>query len=302
MAERGFVLPLVLIILALLTLLAMGLSHMASIKVQQVMTKKQQFEGYVNVQNATQTALFRLLTAKPGPRAFTSGDMVVPVDDSPVRLAGLACHIQDVAGLLSLGQYDERRFRLLLQQLVDKKTAVRLAARLGDWLDEDSRQRYQGMEAADYVAAGSAILPRNGPLRSLDELLEIPGFTPSLFNGDKKQGRPGLRDLLIAGGAGWFNAASAPELLLKPYLGVTDRQAAAIVRARNAGDWARFNEGVRGGGISYWEISPDTPSRTFRMDCQAGADLTARVQVQLKSIKDPPYFIQIWQYPDYERY
>jgi len=145
-------------------------------------------------------------------------------------------------------------------------------------------------------------LPRNGPLRSLDELLEIPGFTPSLFNGDKKQGRPGLRDLLVAGGVGWFNAAAAPELLLGPYLNVSDAQAVAIVRARNAGEWVRFNEGVRGGGISYWDISPDTPSRTFRLICQAGADLTARVQIQLKSREDPPYLIQLWQYPDYERY
>jgi len=55
--ERGFVLPLVLIMLALLTALAMGLSRMAGVQVQQTLVKKQQFEGYVNVQNATQTAL-----------------------------------------------------------------------------------------------------------------------------------------------------------------------------------------------------------------------------------------------------
>jgi len=292
----------VLIILALLAVMAMGLSRMAGVQIQQMLVKKQIFEGYLHVQDSTQVALFRLLTGEPGPRLFQSGSMITPTDGSPLHLAGLLCHIQDEAGLLSLGEYDEARFKRLLQRLTDKKTALKLAARLGDWLDEDSRPRYQGMESADYIAAGLPIQPRNGPLRSLDELLELPGMTSALFNGDRQHGRPGLRDLLIAGGMGWFNAAAAPQALLEPYLKVTAKQAKLIVRARESGDWSVFNEAVRSGGITYWELSPDMPGRAFRIRCDLGSGLLSRIQIQLKSRQKIPYIINLMQYPDYERF
>jgi len=300
--EHGFALPLALIVLAVLAVLSMGLSHMANIQIKQILVKKQQFEGYVATRGAVQMTLFYLLTGQPGGSAFQADGAVIPIDGSPLQLAGLTCRIQDVSGLFALADFNEERFKQLLQRLTDKATAVKLAARLGDWFDKDSNTRYKGMEIADYIAAGLKALPPNRPIRDLDELLEIPGMNAVLFNGDKINRQPGLRDLLTAGGGGGFNAASAPAIVLVPYLQVSDAVAADIVRLREAGDWRRFNELVRSGGQTDWTFPPDMPGSGFRIICKTATGLFSRVQIQINPRDETPYFIQTWQYPDYERF
>lgn len=299
--QAGFILPFTLIVIALLTLLSVGLSQMARLQLRQTTMQKQQFQGYIDTQNANQAAIFRLLSETPGPRAFGQGKESTPIDGRPVRLARSVCRIQDVAGLFSLGLYDEGRFRRLLSNLTDARIATQLAARLGDWIDEDNQARYQGMEIAGYRALGLNTVPRNGPLRSMDELLEIPGMTAALYNGQPDSNLPGLRDLLTAGGPGWFNAAAAPSIVLGSYLNFSPGELAAVEQARQDGNWQEFNRLVRSAGVGNWEMPPSTPSRQFRISCQTPQGFRGRSQVQLKMASEPLYEVLLWQYPDYER-
>jgi len=301
-SERGFALPMALIVLALLTALAMGLSQIASIKSKQSFMRQQQFQGYLSVQDAFQTAVFRLLTGVPGGRMLKSKAGDVLIDGTPFHLAGLSCRVQDVAGLLSLGLYNEQQLKELLLRLTNKKNAEKLAAELGDWIDADDRPRYLGLEVSDYEAMGWKAHPRNGLLRNLDELLELPAMTPALFNGDKRAGKPGLRDLLAVGGVEWFNAAAAPEILLGVSLHLSDKQATEVIRARKKGDWAAFNELIRLGGASFGGYDPDMASAEFRMYCSISSGLPARIQFRLQPTFDTPFLIQSWQYPDYDRF
>lgn len=78
-----------------------------------------------------------------------------------------------------------------------------LAQRILDYVDEDDLPRPFG---AEFEAYGDR-RPRNGRLLDLRELLDIPGVTPALFEGDA--GRPGLQDLLTVHGDGLVNLNTA---------------------------------------------------------------------------------------------
>ena len=52
-----------------------------------------------------------------------------------------------------------------------------------DWIDEDDSPRSYGAESSHYQSLAVAYLPRNGPLRHLDELLMVRGVTPELLYG-----------------------------------------------------------------------------------------------------------------------
>ncbi len=68
--------------------------------------------------------------------------------------------------------------RLFEQQGLDGSALARARDSLLDWLDDDDEARPDGAEAADYAAEG--IAPRNGPLRSVEELARVRGIGPDL--------------------------------------------------------------------------------------------------------------------------
>jgi hypothetical protein len=71
-------------------------------------------------------------------------------------------------------------------------TKERVAAVL-DWLDADDVKREGGAEREEYEKLEPAIVPRNGLLESLDELLLVQGMTPAVFFGEDAN-RNGLLD------------------------------------------------------------------------------------------------------------
>jgi general secretion pathway protein K len=68
--------------------------------------------------------------------------------------------------------------RLFEQEGLEGNALARARDSLLDWLDEDDERRPDGAEAADYAAEG--IAPRNGPLRSAEELGRIHGIGSEL--------------------------------------------------------------------------------------------------------------------------
>lgn len=52
-----------------------------------------------------------------------------------------------------------------------------------DWIDEDNLPRTLGAEDSHYQGLNPAYVPRNGPLQSLSELLQVRGVTPELLYG-----------------------------------------------------------------------------------------------------------------------
>ena len=53
-----------------------------------------------------------------------------------------------------------------------------------DWLDGDNEKRASGAEFTDYEEVEPSIVPRNGPIESIEELLSVRGMTPEILFGE----------------------------------------------------------------------------------------------------------------------
>ncbi len=62
-----------------------------------------------------------------------------------------------------------------------------------DWIDSDEERRVGGAESVDYQGLAIPYSARNGPIESIDELLQIQGITPALFYGEDAN-RNGMLD------------------------------------------------------------------------------------------------------------
>jgi len=298
-AQRGGILPLVLIILAILTIMAMMLSKQVKMQLQDVYLLSEQWESELAIHNATQRIILELLTKEIGAKEIIRDDINWSIGGEQIVVDGVAVKIQDVAGLMSLGYYNQDSFQRLAQTLMPAAVASKLAAEIGDWIDEDNFTRYQGMEAVDYKLAGYTTRPRNGHLKSMDELLLLPSMTAEIYNGNIDKQLPALRDLIVIGGMGWFNVASAPEILIKPYLNINEKSVKKLILARQNSDWQQFDKEIYKSNL-FFELPPNTPGIEFRIISKKN-EWGARMTVRISPFKDTPYEIIQWQYPDYRR-
>ncbi|MDQ6973126.1 MAG: type II secretion system protein GspK, partial [Mariprofundaceae bacterium] len=276
--------------------LSMGLSQMARHHVADVQQRQQLLDQELAMKSAAQRALYYLLTGTPKQRSFISGNVELPVDGQWLSWGNVEVSVQDGAGLMGLAIYNQDGLeRLFVAGGVEQAEARVISARLGDWIDADSFVRPGGGEAATYLKSSAEMLPRDAPLRSLDGMLELPEISSELYNGI--DGRPGLRDLLVAGSESYFNPASAPELLLGPVLGISDTQVAQLIALKRKQDWDSMRVLVpyaQNIDIAYH------PGFEFILRFRT-ATTQGRAIYRLSPFKTVPYRLIMWQYPDHAR-
>ncbi len=147
----------------------------------------------------------------------------VTLDDERYRVT-----LRDAGAALNLNRATDADLRRLLIALrVDAGQADRLAQAMMDWRDPDDLRRARGAERADYVGAGRAVLPRNGPFQSIGELGSVLGMTPEIL----ERVRPYLT--LLGTGQVNVNAAPRPVLLALPAIG--EEAAGVLLRHQEAG-------------------------------------------------------------------
>lgn len=99
---------------------------------------------------------------------------------------------------------------------------------LEDWLDEDDLQKLNGAETAYYQGLENPYVPRNGPLRSLGELILVKGWR-EIFDARLNEG-PALLDFLTTGPTeGTINVNTASPLVLMTLSQEIDESAAEQV-------------------------------------------------------------------------
>jgi hypothetical protein len=93
-----------------------------------------------------------------------------------------------------------------------------------DWIDKDDQHRINGAESDYYQSLNPAYPAKNGPLDSLEELLQIKGVTPELFFGvsnydpresSSSDNLPGLIRIFTAQGVKQFNPNTAERAVLE---------------------------------------------------------------------------------------
>ncbi len=190
--SSGFVLPYVLVAIALLAAITLFTAQNLSRGTDSLVQLERSRQIDLAFHAAETEALLWLLTAQPreagyqkvrditrrnqlttteaiGEKWGLKGDMRrIATAYGPVFVS-----LQDVSGLLSLRIPDEPLFKDLMGGFgIPPSDAGRLLARLQDYIDPDSRRRFQGAEAVQYRQRGLPP-PTNTHLRSLSELPRI---------------------------------------------------------------------------------------------------------------------------------
>ncbi|MBM4002217.1 MAG: general secretion pathway protein GspK [Planctomycetes bacterium] len=211
-APRGFVLVIVLIVIALLALATYAFSELMFSYKESTDLGGRQLQARCLVDSGVEY-LRTLLTQSRQTRidnggVYDNADLlrhVIVIDDTDVRMRGSFTVIapnMDSSGYLNgtrMGIEDESaRLNLNSLMIADKiPNAARqllmalpgmtedVADAILDWLDEDDEQREYGAEAGYYAGLEPAYAPRNAPFQTVEELLLIRGVTPeALFGRD----------------------------------------------------------------------------------------------------------------------
>jgi type II secretory pathway component PulK len=296
--QKAFALPLVLVILATLTVMSITLSRMAKGIVGLAHQQQQEWRDELLINDAFQQLLVLLMTANKTPGTIETSRVSIPADGRWVPFAGLQISVQDANGLF-LVQPSIAMWQSLLQAYMPERDATLVTARIVDWLDADGIASSGGMERAEYLAVGLSVMPRNGKLRTLDELLNIPGITPQLFN-KGKDGVPALRDILFLNNTRMgFNPATAPILVLKAKMRMGDNEVRDVIRYREQKNWDQLAM-ILGSDRLGEEIQLQM-GLEFAILMRTESGRQARIGVRVTASHLKPYEILYWYYPDYER-
>jgi general secretion pathway protein K len=149
---------------------------------------------------------------------FPSGSLQVKVVDLSGRLQ-INSLVQKSGGDGNNTEDEIRRIFLELLMsgffMIEDETEARsIADALIDWIDEDDEESDLGAESGYYQSLEKSYSCRNGPVRSIEELLLVKGITRGLLFGG--EGKQGLADYLtVNGDDGKININTAPLLVIK---------------------------------------------------------------------------------------
>jgi general secretion pathway protein K len=134
----------------------------------------------------------------------------------------------DLGRCLDVDDLTEDQLRTFFSYILDDyTTADHLAQTIMDWEDPDDLPRPNGDERDGYLKKGLLALPANAPLRTVDELLDVEGMTPTIY--------AQVAPYLTVYGSGVVNINTAPVPVLRAIPGMTDQILANIISQRSRG-------------------------------------------------------------------
>jgi hypothetical protein len=140
----------------------------------------------------------------------------VPVDVYPQDL-GMQLNID------SMNQTTMNTFWGFVQP--DPAQAQKITNAILDWIDSDTTTRTNGAEAGQYVTDNLLTLPENAPFREVDQLLQVDGITPAIYDS--------AAPYLTTHGTGIININTADTIVLKSLPGMSTAILANILAGRS---------------------------------------------------------------------
>jgi general secretion pathway protein K len=155
---------------------------------------------------------------------------------------------------------------------VDKINRDQIVDSILDWVDTNDDHRLNGAESDDYyLKLPVPYRARNAPMESINELLQIKGVTPAIFEG--LEGRPGLRDVLTVRGTRQAVNVNTAGPVVFCAMGVSDAQVSSVLQGRLETPHALVpgNLGTSAGFV--------TTSNTFRIEAEGFIEGRLRASV-----------------------
>jgi general secretion pathway protein K len=176
--QSGYALLIVLWTVGFLALLGTRLIADSRSEAQLADNLKQEAVLQAAADGAVARAMFALQAAHDP--AFRSDGMerMVRIGETPVLL-----QITDEYDRININTASFALLRALMVAIgVERAQADRLAAAVMDWRTGGTVARRGGAKAPEYRAAGLGYGPPNAPFQSIDELRDVLGMTPALFD------------------------------------------------------------------------------------------------------------------------
>jgi general secretion pathway protein K len=135
--------------------------------------------------------------------------------------------IQSELGKIDLNASpDEVVKGLFMAAGVDEVEAGQLVDALADFRDPDDLPRRAGAERADYEAMGLLRGPKNAPLETIEELIQVRGVTPALFDR--------ISSIITVYGRNPVDVTTAPQTVLQVLRTVMPERLDRMIAARQA--------------------------------------------------------------------
>jgi general secretion pathway protein K len=261
--QRGIALILVLWVLALLTVMAVGLT--AAQRTETALSDNHIAGARFRTAADAAIAFTVLVFAMPPPDA-TDPDVTAWLPNGapmPWRFGGLdlVVRVFNETSRIDLNEAQPEVLSALLAVLgVEEDAAVALAAAIADWRDADDLKLLNGAEDSDYSDAGLSIGAKDEPFMAVEELLQVLGMTPEIY----RRLAPEVSVDLQGGG---FDERFASPAAIAAMEGIPFEDAQTRVAARDA---PLFEEGSgprvvdRGGPLYRIEVGESGPGRSGR--------------------------------------
>lgn len=188
--ERGMVLLLVLLVVALLATVLTELSFSTLVDMRLAETFRDTTRANYLARGGIEVGK-KLLDQNRENNDYDSNDELwaIGLQQYPVAEGSVTIEINDLDGRVALNLlvrdgspytiiYD-RYLRLLVELEADNPPA--LAATLIDWIDSDDDQEPDGAENSIYISRAEPIQCKNGPLDTIEELALVEGYSQELL-------------------------------------------------------------------------------------------------------------------------
>jgi general secretion pathway protein K len=243
--ERGVVLLLVLVVVALLSALLteFSFSTLVDLRLSETFRDTTRAEylarGGITAGRMLLQADRNSYDAENDPNEFWS----IGVQSYPLAEGAISVSIRDLDARLPLNKlvdqqgnpnivYRDRFIRLCTELALDNPEA--LADALIDWLDPDHEPGPGGAEDADYLSRNPPYEATDGPLRSIDELRLVRGFDTETFER--------LSPFVSSYGSGKLNINTAAPELLRSWDAETASAVDALLSRRAEGPFKLLDE------------------------------------------------------------
>lgn len=170
-----------------------------------------------------------------------------------------------------------------------------------DWRDEDDMPRTNGAESAYYASLAYPVKPRNGKLRSVDELLSVKGVTPEIF------GSLLSRIFTVHGFSPSLDINAAPVEVLRVLPGFTPQAADAVVARRretpfrSTAEVAQFltAKGVPTTALSTFSFNRSSRVYTITAVGKVGDRIARGIECRVEIAGTGPKSVKILRWLDY---
>ena len=191
--QRGIALVGVLWIVALLSMVALGVSSTVRSEIRMARNMLSLAQAQYAAEGAIELAVSKLLSSQPDSWPTDGSVRQIRIANAQVRVA-----IYDEAGRIDLNYASAGVLSNVLDSSgIEDELRLSLVDAIMDWRDPDELRRLYGAENDDYSAAGLPYGAKNAKFDTVDELALVLGMRPDILQAIRPvltvySGRPGI--------------------------------------------------------------------------------------------------------------